>query len=81
MSRMASTALKATYEDGVLKLERPLELPEHSRVELVILGRETTTEDDDPTGWKTAERFIGFIKDAPRGEPIAEEHDRYLYGE
>jgi hypothetical protein len=48
-----------------------------------VATRETETdaaeEDDDPTGWKAAERFIGFIKSAPPGEPIAEEHDKYLH--
>jgi hypothetical protein len=36
-------------------------------------------DDDDPTGWETAESFGGFIKDAPEGEPIAREHDKHLY--
>ena len=36
-------------------------------------------QEDDPTGWKAAERFIGFIKDAPEGEPIARDHDKHFY--
>lgn len=36
--------------------------------------------DDDPTGWKTARRFIGLWREAP-AEDLAEEHDRYLYDE
>ena len=35
-------------------------------------------DDDDPTGWKTIDRLIGIIKDAP--PDMAENHDKYLYG-
>jgi hypothetical protein len=33
--------------------------------------------DDDPTGWKTAERFIGLWANAP-ADDLAENHDAYL---
>jgi predicted DNA-binding antitoxin AbrB/MazE fold protein len=48
----------AVYEgDGVLKLERPVDLKEKATVHVIIeADAEATTarEDDDPTGWKTA---------------------------
>lgn len=75
-----ATAIKAVYEDGVLKPAEPLELAEHSQVEVVIVSASNPTEDDDPTGWKTMREFIGMWKDAPEGEPIARDHDKYLYG-
>ena len=73
--------VEAVYEgDGVLKLAKPVDLKEKTRVNVTI---EATTEgaavNDDRTGWRTSERFVGFIKDAPEGEAIAEQHDKYLY--
>jgi predicted DNA-binding antitoxin AbrB/MazE fold protein len=70
----------AVYENGVLKPDAPLQLQEKAKVRVTI--EEPTpaaTHHDDPTGWKTAERFIGMWKDAPEGEPIAREHDKHLY--
>ena len=75
-----TVAVEATYEDGVLKLEKPIGLKEHSKVRVIIEAEsEAATEDDDPTGWKAARRFIGLWKDAPAGEPIAAKHDQHLY--
>jgi predicted DNA-binding antitoxin AbrB/MazE fold protein len=77
---LMTITVEATYEDGVLKPEAPLNLKENSNVTLTIeAASETTADDDDPTGWKTAESFVGLIKDAPEGEPIAREHDKHLY--
>jgi predicted DNA-binding antitoxin AbrB/MazE fold protein len=75
-----TVTVEAVYEDGVLKLEKPVGLKEHAKVRVIIEQEtETTTDNDDPTGWKTARRFIGLWKDAPAGEPIAEQHDQHLY--
>ena len=74
-------AVDAVYEgNGVLKLDKPVELKENEKVRLVIeTTGEAATGDDDPTGWKAADELIGFIKDGPKG-PVGEEHDRHLYG-
>ena len=69
----------AVYEDGVLKPEAPLDLKEKSKVTVTIEASPEAKADDDPTGWKAAERFIGMWKGAPEGEPIAREHDKHLY--
>lgn len=63
--------VKAIYEYGVFRPKEPVSLPELPEV--------APLDDDDPTGWKAADRFVGFIEDAPEGEPIAAEHDKYLY--
>ena len=41
----------------------------------------SATEDDDPTGWKTARQFIGMWKDAPArsSASLSEDHDRVVY--
>ena len=73
----------AVYEgNGVLKLEEPVALKANAKVRLVIeadADAPPPAEDDDPTGWKTARRFIGMWKGAPKGEHIARDHDKYLY--
>jgi predicted DNA-binding antitoxin AbrB/MazE fold protein len=76
-------AVDAVYEgNGVLKLEQPVTLETKAKVHVIIEAKAETpspVEDDDPTGWKTARRFIGMWKGAPKGEPIARDHDKYLY--
>ncbi len=75
-----TVAVDATYENGVLRPEKPLDIKEHTKVRVIIEQEsETACEDDDPTGWKAARRFIGLWKDAPAGESIAAHHDQYLY--
>jgi hypothetical protein len=55
-----------------------VDLKDKTQVRLVIESAPEPADDDDPTGWKTANELIGFIKDAP--EDAAEKHDKYLYG-
>ncbi len=71
--------IEATYENGVFKPKEPVDLEEKAEVRLHIESTpERAGEDDDPTGWKAARRFIGFIKGEPDGVPVAREHDKYL---
>jgi predicted DNA-binding antitoxin AbrB/MazE fold protein len=71
-----TTAVKAIYEDGVLKPKEPLSLEEHSEVEVLVLTP-VAHDPDDPTGWKAIDELIGFIKDAPA--EASENHDTYIY--
>jgi predicted DNA-binding antitoxin AbrB/MazE fold protein len=77
--------VSAVYEgDGVLKLEKPLDLKEKSKVHVIIetdSDTESAAEDDDPTGWKAARQFIGMWKDAPArsSATLSEDHDRVIY--
>jgi predicted DNA-binding antitoxin AbrB/MazE fold protein len=73
---LMTTAVKAVYQNGVFKPKEPLDLKDQTEVEVLIPSR--SAPDDDPTGWKAAERLIGFIQDAPAD--MAEHHDHYLYG-
>jgi len=70
-----TTAVKAVYQNGVFKPKEPLDLKDQTEVEVLIPS--SSLPDDDPTGWKAADRLIGFIRDAP--PDMAERHDRYLY--
>lgn len=72
----------AVYEDGVLKPEAPLDLKDKSKVTVTIEApRPAPAEDDDPTGWKAAERFIGMWKGAPQrsSKSLSEDHDAVIY--
>jgi hypothetical protein len=46
--------VKAIYENGVFKPREPVNLEEHTEVE-VLIPAPATTDADDPTGWKAAE--------------------------
>jgi predicted DNA-binding antitoxin AbrB/MazE fold protein len=77
--------VSAVYEGGgVLKLEKPIDLKEKSKVHVTIEAEPeaaSAIEDDDPTGWKAARRFIGMWKDAPArsSTSLSEDHDQVLY--
>ena len=60
--------------DNATDLRNPWERTEVD----VLIPTPAGSDDDDPTGWKTAKALIGFIHDAP--PDMAEHHDRYLYG-
>jgi predicted DNA-binding antitoxin AbrB/MazE fold protein len=68
-------AVEAVYENGVLKLKRPLPLEDKAEVRVTIEMAEPANASSDP-----AEDFVGFIKNAPEGVPLAAEHDLHLYG-
>ena len=71
--------IEAVYEKGVFKPKEPVDLEEKSEVRIIIESTpKVYSEEEDPTGWKTARSLIGFIKNAPKGVPIARDHDEYL---
>ena len=67
---------QSDYENGVFKPKEPVQLQEHTEVEVLVPTQ--ALSDDDPTGWAAAQTLIGFIDDA-RAD-MAEHHDQYLYG-
>ena len=74
-----STIIKAVYENGVFKPEEPVQLPEHTRVE-VSVPEASGSPSDDPTGWKAIDALIGISNDPGMPTDIAANHDHYLYG-
>jgi hypothetical protein len=65
----------------MLRVSRPdslVNLKEETKVHLVIETGSNQADDDDPTGWNTAEELIGRIQDAP--PDTAENHDFCSYG-
>lgn len=65
-----TTIIKATYKNGVLTPQKPLELAEGAEVELTLTR---PPEDDDPLAG-----VIG-IGDSGRTDG-ADNHDHYIYG-
>ncbi len=74
-----TTAVDAIHEGGVFKPESPVDLEDKTKVHLLIQQTTSTRAEGDPTGWKTADELIGFIKGGPKG-PIGREHDEQIYG-
>jgi hypothetical protein len=72
------TTIKAIYENGVFRPQGPVDLDEHTVVD-VLIPEKSAPDADDPTGWRAAEALIGFIEDAPAD--MAENHGHYLYGQ
>lgn len=63
--------VKAIYEDGVFKPIERVELADKTEVELDFKPTQGAKKMDP-------REFVGFIKDAPEGVPIARDHDAYL---
>ena len=72
-----SKAVRAVYEGGVFKPQEPVHLDERTEVE-VLIPTAAPPDEDDPTGWKTADALIGCIEGGLK-ESVGEEHDRHLY--
>jgi predicted DNA-binding antitoxin AbrB/MazE fold protein len=66
---------KAIYEDGVFKPMEKVALGDKTKVELDFRPEEAPEfeDEDDPRS------FVGFIKNAPNGVPISQDHDKYIY--
>jgi predicted DNA-binding antitoxin AbrB/MazE fold protein len=72
-----AVAINAVYEDGVFRPETKVSLADKTKVHLVVVSV-SERDDDDPTGWKTADELIGFVRNGPVG-PTGRDHDEYLY--
>jgi len=69
--------VEATYEDGVLKPDAPLQLQEKAKVRLTIEEPEAAKPEDEDA-WKAIDALRGVVKGAP--PDVSENHDKYLYG-
>ncbi len=66
----------AVYENGVLRLSRRLNLPEHTHVDVQIELRPADTE---PPSDNVLQRLAALAADLG-ADDLAEQHDHYLYG-
>jgi hypothetical protein len=75
-----SITVGATYENGVLKPDTPLELQEKAKVRVTIEeAKPAAKDDDDPTGWKAIDTLMGIGKAV--APDVSEKHDDHLYGD
>jgi predicted DNA-binding antitoxin AbrB/MazE fold protein len=73
-----STTVEAIYENGVLRLSRPIDLPEGAPVQVIVIPRTPQPEKRTP-----AEILAEIAAMAtPNEEPTrdARDHDQILYG-
>ena len=72
-----TTAVKAVYEDGVLKPEEPLEPEEKTEVEVLIHEPAGQGSRTTPRAGRRSTGSIGSMK--ARTTDVSEKHDDYLY--
>lgn len=91
---MPTTTIEAVYEQGSLRLSRPIDLAEGTRVDVIVIPRAAASElqyppQVEPTESETRKRTPAEIMAAiaamalQSGHPTqdARDHDRILYGE
>jgi predicted DNA-binding antitoxin AbrB/MazE fold protein len=84
-----STTVEAIYEAGVLRLAHPIDLADGSRVEVIVIPRETAepvTAPDQPAPRKRTPAEIAAGIAALSVQKTDEgfsnrDHDKWLYGE
>jgi len=79
-----TTNLKAIYENGVLRLEEPLPLPEGAEVDVTVSLNETENgKHAQETADQSWDALIDLLNECAIDTGIsdlAEQHDQYLYG-
>lgn len=75
----------AIYEKGVLRLDRPIDLAEGSRVEVIVIPtKPIRSADRDQSARKTPAELIAEIAALPMESSVegfsGEDHDQVLYG-
>lgn len=73
-----SGVIKAVYEDGVFKPTEPVDLREHTKVEVRVADADRVAE-GDPTGWETARELTGCIEEPLVASDVALDPDRHVY--
>lgn len=78
-----TTNLKAIYENGVLRLQEPLPLPEGAEVEVTVTASEDTGEHLQKTNgqaWDALTQLLAECSIDTGISDLAQQHDHYLYG-
>ncbi|NEQ75463.1 MAG: antitoxin family protein [Okeania sp. SIO2C9] len=71
--------LEAVYEQGVLRLTKPLNLPEGTRVEITFVKSETNFQQKKPADILAA--IASLPLEGEQDEFSGRDHDRILYPE
>ena len=79
-----TTNLKAIYENGVLRLEQPLPVPEGAEVDVTVniidADNSKPTQESDDQSWDALTRLLNECAIDTGISDLAQQHDHYLYG-
>jgi len=79
-----TTNLKAIYENGVLRLEQPLPVPEGAEVDVTVslidADNGKPTQEADDQSWDALTRLLNECAIDTGVSDLAQQHDHYLYG-
>lgn len=79
-----TTNLKAIYENGVLRLEEPLPLPEGTEVDVSVSFAQTENGQNlqkaGAQGWDALTQLLDECAIDTGVSDLAQQHDHYLYG-
>lgn len=73
-----ATTVEAVYEQGVLRLKKPVALAEGTTVEVIIISREPAPGEATPADILAAIASLPLKGDS--GEFSGRDHDQILYG-
>jgi predicted DNA-binding antitoxin AbrB/MazE fold protein len=77
-----STTLEAIYENGVLRLSRPIDLPEGTPVQVIVIPRSTQPQPSKRTPAEIlAEIAAMAVESTDTGGLSGRDHDKILYGD
>jgi hypothetical protein len=77
---MTSTTVEAVYERGVLRLTRPIDLAEGTRVDVIVFPQAPTVSPPKPTPAEAAARIAAMPMQSSQEGFSGEDHDAILYG-
>ena len=79
-----TTNLKATYEQGVLRLKEPLSLPDGTQVDVTVIapeeGNGEHTQIMEDSAWDALTQLLADCAIDTGVPDLASEHDHHLYG-
>lgn len=79
-----TTNLKAIYENGVLRLQEPLPLPEGAEVDVSVSLTEPENgkhvRESEANSWDALAQLLNECAIDTGVSDLAQEHDHYLYG-
>ncbi len=73
-----TTTVEAIYENGVLRLSRPIDLAEGTPVEVTV--RTYAPQSGERTPAQIIAELASLAVESEEPTSVARDHDRYLYG-
>lgn len=78
---MPTTTIEAVYEPGVLRLSRPIDLAEGTRVDVIVIPQTSSPNPTKRTPAEIAMRIAAMPMQSSAEGFSGEDHDRILYGD